>query len=294
MPDHPLAEVFGFPPDNLSAKAERFRTKRLCPFHNKVPSCTKDKALNPLGVCSVHAGDSVAITCPVRFRQDWIMVEHAASFFFPPESTWTSLQEIRLNDAQGVSAGNIDFVLVSYDTKGQVLDFGSLEIQAVYISGNVRRPFEHYMGDRSNRKDMTWTKTNVRPDYLSSSRKRLVPQMIYKGNILKAWGKKQAVALHKVFYETLPDLPVVPAEKADLAWLVYDLSLDTAANEYNLVHHETVYTQYKPALDEIVTPAPGRVADFIDLLQERLDETVENSNPPDAPTLADLMKDQNQ
>jgi len=43
----------------------------------------------------------------------------------------------------GRSAGNIDVVLVSYDNDGKVLDFGALEIQAVYISGNVRDPFEY-------------------------------------------------------------------------------------------------------------------------------------------------------
>ncbi len=45
---HPLAEVFGFPPAANGASAVRHRTKRLCPFNNKVPNCTKDKAQDPL------------------------------------------------------------------------------------------------------------------------------------------------------------------------------------------------------------------------------------------------------
>ena len=44
MPKHPLAEVFGFPIDNLSPEAERYRKLKLCPYNNKVPSRTKDKA----------------------------------------------------------------------------------------------------------------------------------------------------------------------------------------------------------------------------------------------------------
>ena len=48
------------------------------------------------------------------------------------------MTEVRLNDANGKSAGNIDVVPVSYDNDGKVLDFGALEVQAVYISGNVR------------------------------------------------------------------------------------------------------------------------------------------------------------
>ena len=90
MPQHPLAEVFGFPPDNFSPEAERHRKNRLCPFFNKVANCTKDKANDPLGVCSVYEGDSMAITCPIRFRQGWLIADDAAAFFFPTGLKWTS------------------------------------------------------------------------------------------------------------------------------------------------------------------------------------------------------------
>jgi len=67
MNTNPLAEVFGFPTDNFSNNAERYRKNRLCPFHNKVPSCTKNSATNPLGVCSIFYINSPVITCPIRF-----------------------------------------------------------------------------------------------------------------------------------------------------------------------------------------------------------------------------------
>jgi hypothetical protein len=108
---HPLAEVFGYPVDNFSVEADRHRTKKLCPFNNKVPNCTKDKANDPLGTCCISAGDVLAITCPIRFRQDWIIADHSADFFFPKGAKWTSLTEVRLNDRNGKSAGNIDLVL---------------------------------------------------------------------------------------------------------------------------------------------------------------------------------------
>src|SRR5579859_7089837 len=141
---HPLAEVFGFPVNNFTKEANRHRDKTLCPFNNKVPNCTKDKANDPLGVCSIFEGDSIAITCPIRFRQNWIIADDAAEFFFPKKAKWTSLTEVRLKDKSDKSAGNIDLVLVSYDGRGKITDFGALEIQAVYISGNVRKPFEYY------------------------------------------------------------------------------------------------------------------------------------------------------
>ena len=174
MSKHPLAEVFGFPPDNNSPRAKRYREKRLCPYNNRVPNCTKDRANDPLGVCSIFEGDaSIAITCPIRFRQDWLVTEDAAHFFFPPQTNWTSLTEVRLNDKYGESAGNIDIVLVAYDDRGQIIDFGALEVQAVYISGNIRRPFEHYMQNPVQNYDIDWSRERnyPRPDYLSSSRK---------------------------------------------------------------------------------------------------------------------------
>lgn len=190
---HPLAEVFGFPTDSHTAAAVRNRTRRLCPFNNRVPSCTKDKAQDPLGVCSVVCGEEIAITCPVRFRQDWLIADHAADFFFPSGTKWTSLTEVRLKDAEGGSAGNIDVVLCAYNEHGRVFDFGALEVQAVYISGNVRNPFEHYMEAPEQRASMDWTAqpNYPRPDFLSSSRKRLAPQLLFKGGILHAWKKKE-------------------------------------------------------------------------------------------------------
>ena len=291
MPKHPLAEVFGFPVDNLLPEAERYRKNKLCPFNNKVPSCTKDKAENPLGVCSVYEASRVVITCPVRFRQDWLIAEDAAAFFFSPETSWTSLTEVRINDKYGRSAGNIDVVLVAYDNSGRILDFGSLEVQAVYISGNIRRAFEYYMENPENRIDMDWTKQRhyPQPDYLSSSRKRLAPQLIYKGGILHAWRKKQVVAVDNNFFNTLPLMNEVDPKIAEMAWLIYEMQHDSQQNRYKLVQTKTVYTMFTSALDKITRAEPGDVQDFVDQLQERLDDKLDNGTSPDAPTLFDAF-----
>ncbi|MEC4682060.1 MAG: NotI family restriction endonuclease [Nitrospirota bacterium] len=285
---NPLAEVFGFPINNIGLEANRSRDKKLCPYNNKVPNCTKDKATDPLGVCSIfEERDSPTIICPIRFRQDWIIAEDAANFLFPKKTAWTSLTEVRLKDGNGQAAGNIDVVLVSYDSSGKVLDFGSLEVQAVYISGNIRNPFNEYLKNQT--KYQGWEGKNYpRADYLSSSRKRLAPQMIYKGGIFKTWEKKQAVALHKTFYSTLPELPEVSEEEADIAWLLYDLVLDEKNNRFNLSRYKTIYTKFGSALQKITTTNAGQVDDFMRVLQEKLDEHFSNS-PPDAPTLQDML-----
>lgn len=288
--DQPLAEVFGFPITNSTKEARRFRRNKLCPFNNRVPSCTKDKAKNPLGVCSIFSEGRPVITCPVRFRDRWIIVEQAGEFFFKEGTAWTSIAEVRLTDKKGKSAGNIDIVLVAYNQQGQIVDFGSLEIQAVYISGNIRAPFEYYMKNPGKMRNFNWRgKPNYpKPDYLSSSRKRLIPQVLYKGCILKAWRKKQAVALQKKFFETLPEMPRVKREEADIAWFLYDLRQDQSKSRYQLIDKEVIYTKFEPALRRIVNPEPGKMEDFLGILQQKLDEKLDG-NPPDAPTLSDTI-----
>lgn len=288
-PSHPLAEVFGFPINNEGKRASHFRKNRLCPFGNIVPNCTKDKVEAPLGVCSVLCGEgNKVITCPVRFREDWIIVENAAAFAFGNCKNWTSLSEIKLLDSEGQSAGNIDYVVVKYDKKTQrILDFASVEVQGVYISGNLRNSFEAYI--RNPRPNFVWNGKNFpHPDYLSSSRKRLIPQMLYKGGIFKAWGKKQCVVIQESFYKTLPALTEVPMEKADIAWFLYDLVFDKTDNQYHLTLVRTVYTEFSQALNQIITPKPGNIHNFVELLQEKL-ESKQSVSPEKPKTIMDIL-----
>lgn len=286
--NNPLAEVFGFPIINETTKARRYRDKKLCPFNNKVPNCTKDKANDPLGVCSVFHRNSPVITCPIRFREDWLIIDHAAKFAFDDKTKWTSLSEVKLLDKNGQSAGNIDFVLVAYNDKGQLTDFASLEVQGVYISGNLRNPFDSYTNKPTSKFNWPTGYNYPKPDYLSSSRKRLIPQMLYKGGIFQCWKKKQSVALQKSFFETLPNLPTVEPAKADIAWLLYDLVLEPSTRQYHLTLVGTVYTEFEPALLRVTTSEPGGISDFISILQSKLDERLEG-NAPEAPSLTDLI-----
>ena len=281
-PRQPLAEVFGHLTDDHSANGARYRSNRLCPFNNKVPNCTKDKAKNPLGVCSIFHDSVPVITCPIRFHEDWLITDDAASFFFKDTASWSSLTEVRLNDVHGKTAGNIDVVLVAYDREGKIYDFGALEVQAVYISGNIREPFEYYIKDSRAHAQMDWTSqpNYPRPDYLSSSRKRLAPQLLFKGGILHSWGKRIAVVLNKSFFQTLPKLKKVNKSEAQVAWLIYELELinSNGHERFTLKKVDQVYTEFEPALLSITTPVPGDVDDFIEMLQEKLDEQLET--PP--------------
>jgi hypothetical protein len=265
----PLGEVFGFPIDNNSERAVRYRENILCPYNNIVSNCTKNSIEFPLGVCSLNHKGKHVIICPIRFREDWTIISDAASFIFDNKSTWTHVGEVRLQDKHGKSAGNIDYVLVSYDNNGRVLDFGSLEVQSVYISGNLTGPFTAYL---ENPTDFSWTQAlkYPKPDYLSSSRKRLIPQ-ITKGSILKQWNKKQIVALQTSFYNTLPKLPEFDKSDSDFALFIYDLVPDIQSNHLTLKLQRIVYTKFVNALEQIAKFEAGSIQQFTDVLQRKLD-----------------------
>jgi hypothetical protein len=282
MPKNPLVEVFGYPVGNMSQEAINHREGRLCPYHNSSGlNCTKNSATDPLGVCTVVDGDNLAITCPVRLRQDMLIVADAAHFFFPAGTRYVALTEVRLNDKHRKSAGNIDIVIVALDEKNQISDFGALEVQAVYISGNVGKAFKEYMQNPAANHDMEWPSKNYpKPDYLSSSRKRLAPQLIYKGGILNGWGKKIAVAVHRTFFDQLPALPEVTSTEANLTWLIYDMKYDSTISRYKLERSEVKYTKFKDALDIITISEPGDINDFVKYLKDRISKGKIMGTPP--------------
>ena len=267
----PLGEIFGFPIENDSDRAMRYRANRLCPYNNIVSNCTKNSIEFPLGVCSLNHKGKQVIICPIRFREDWTIVSDAANFIFGDKSTWTHVGEVRLKDKHGKSAGNIDYVLVSYDDKGRVLDFGSLEVQAVYISGNLTGPFTAYLENQSL--EFSWGQAfkYPKPDYLSSSRKRLIPQIIAKGSILKQWNKKQVVALQTSFYDTLPALPEFDRTESDFAFFLYDLVPDEQTRVLSLKLKRVVYTKFANALEQIAKFEAGSITQFTEILQKKLD-----------------------
>lgn len=276
----PLAEVFGFPISNESDKAISYRSGRLCPFHNTSPNCTKNSVENPLGVCSMfHSDKEPVIICPVRFREDWLILNVAAEYFFPKDAKWTSLGEVRLDDAEGNSVGNVDYILVSYDNYGRIIDFASLEVQAVYISGNITGPFNSFTDDPSP--DFEWSRavTLPRPDYLSSSKKRLVPQLIAKGKIFNEWGKKQGVVLQNAFYKTLTSFPISKRDESDLAWFIYYLERNEQVDQFVLRHEQTVFSKYIDCMQALVDIKAGRMSDFQQILQDKLRKKLKQTKP---------------
>jgi hypothetical protein len=278
MGRQPLGEVFGTPIDAVDEQTLQIRSKKLCPFAGPGRRCNKDKAENPLGVCSVnHAGQAnPTITCPTRFLESGIVAKDAAEFFFGPNASWSFVPEVKLKDVNGKAAGNIDLVIYQKSKAGDIVDFGSVEIQAVYISGNVREPFDHFMKLPPGTDHFDWSNSPLypRPDFLSSSRKRLIPQLMYKGGILKSWGKKQAVVLDKAFLSSLPTLQTVRSSDADLVWLVYDLVRTESIGPYKLTLVEKIYTDFNTTMSSLSSTQAGTVESFVIDLHRKISQAV--------------------
>jgi len=280
--NNPLVEVFGYPTDDFSEEARRHRENELCPFNNKKSKCTKVNVNNPLGACDVHKNGKPIITCPTRFTEDWLIAKHSAQFFFDPGDSYRILQEVQLRDKDNNVAGNIDFVLAKTDGAGNIINFGGIEVQAVYTSGGgMRDAFEHYMVDPAGRVDFDWRSYSNRypkPDW-RSSHKRLFQQFLFKGAIFRDWGKKQAVPIQSDFYDSLPDFTEVPEDEADMVWLIYDLERQNSESQWSLYLDDKVYTDFNQTVDEVeYIESGGAESDFMGALERKLDRE------PDSPS----------
>ena len=79
----------------------------------------------------------------------------------------------------------------------------------------------------------------------------------------------------------------VEPQEAELAWLIYDLTHDETRNIYQLQRGQIVYTQFESAMLKLTTAEAGPVEHFVEHLQSKLDEKLDN-NPPDVPALNDI------
>lgn len=281
MPRQPLCEVFGFPIANFSSEAARHRQGKLCPYHNIVPRCTKASVEDPLGVCSIYSQNAPIIICPVRFRQeiahdgqpDESIYTLAKEFLLPAATSWDYVTEATLQDGDGKSIGDIDVVLVEYNQDHKVTDFGVLEIQSVYISGNVRRSFVDYQTALAQGKPFSWAGPHYpRPDWLSSI-KRLVRQLTVKGFIFNAWKKRMAVVCQRQFFDQIGFLdnpPIIPQDEADLAWFLYDLIPDPQTGLFKLQLEKTIYMTFRFAMDRLSSLKVGDISQFTAVLDRKL------------------------
>lgn len=214
-----------------------------CPFKPGLPQCSKAG-----GVCSIQLYDEgtnhrigaslgmPVITCPSRFDQDYILVRWLAEIvgFSPEEARIAREIPFMQSVATEKPAGKIDLVVAK--TEGDRLDWYGLEIQAVYFSGpGMSSQFEILAGDEDA--DPPYPDHNRRPDWRSSSAKRLMPQLQVKVPTVRRWNSKIAVAVDKPFFESIGGPSANPTQDindGDIIWLVPELSWDVNERQFRL------------------------------------------------------------
>lgn len=186
-----------------------------CPFRSSLKPCTKKG-----GVCSFRAGDGpVVILCPQRFDQNNILPLWLAKIAgFQSIYIAREVSFMRSTDTER-EAGRIDLV-VSQDNAASRW-FG-LEVQAVYFSGRGMTSDFQAMLTHDNLEPPPPTAIR-RPDWRSSSAKRLMPQLQVKAPTLMRWGTKLAVAVDRPFFNSIGGPSPAPSQDlndGDIVWLV--------------------------------------------------------------------------
>lgn len=200
-----------------------------CPFQIGNPPCSKKH-----GVCSIvqytrgqtgrigrKAGEPV-IVCPNRFDQGRLLVHWLAEIvgFTLDEAMVAREVPFLRSTATGKPAGKIDLV-VAQETNNK-LEWYGLEIQAVYFSGpGMAEELEAIMQDTND--TPPFPAKIRRPDWRSSSAKRLMPQLETKVPTLRRWGSKVAVAVDQPFFESIGGKSEQYSQTltdGDIIWLV--------------------------------------------------------------------------
>lgn len=195
-----------------------------CPFRGG--TCTKAG-----GVCSMrpYAADGIhidkpvgapVIMCPYRFEQDGMLTRWLAEIVgFDPLKAKLAREVPFMVGATGRPAGKVDLVIAA---EHHELRWYGLEIQAVYFSGRGMESEFELMSYTAGPLPPFPSETR-RPDWRSSSAKRLAPQLQIKVPTMRRWGSKLAVAVDRPFFDAVggpSDHPSQDLDAGDVIWLV--------------------------------------------------------------------------
>ena len=246
-----IAEWYGRPFPGLSPGERRRLAKTAlqeerevppCPFQEGYPPCRKQG-----GVCSLQRyqkdedgqlgspeGEPV-IVCPNRFEEERLLVNWLAEIVgFAPEETMLA-RETPFMRGTGTDrpAGKIDLVVAK--ASDNALAWYGLEIQAVYFSGKgMQSEFAILANDEHPKPP--FPNAVRRPDWRSSSAKRLMPQLQIKVPTLRRWGSRIAVAVDQPFFESIGSASSSPnhdLNDGDVIWLIAQLTRN-AEGHYQL------------------------------------------------------------
>jgi hypothetical protein len=213
------AEVFGFPVQNKSAKAEAVRQRHHCPFVNE--PCNKQSRLisYPMGVCSAHVNGHAVAICPRRFLEGQTVFRDIALDYFGSTNDLLLFSEVRL---KGI--GSLDYVLVRHKPmSSEIDDFVVIEFQTDQTTGTGK--LVQALEDFMNGEDVTATHYPFGMNTYDTLKRSYI-QMLNKGVAMEHWSQR----IYWVFQEYVFDNLVQryqPAFSSDSSetnvFAIYDL-----------------------------------------------------------------------
>jgi len=247
-----------------------------CPFRRRgsySPLCNKRG-----GVCSVrlyrcqedgsalpHERKLVTL-CPQRFWEgDLVFKQISGSILNCPKPIM--VKEVGfLKGENAAEVGRIDSVLVVPNSFP--LHWCSVEIQAVYFSGQkMGLEFEMLSNSRDNK--IPFPSAIRRPDFRSSGPKRLMPQLQIKVPTLRRWGKKMAVVVDDVFFNSMGKMEATSdLSNADIAWFIVDYKINRSRSE--LFVAGTRYTTLELAINGLTAGLPVTLSEFEEEILRRI------------------------
>lgn len=287
MPRYGIAEWFGKPLTALSAQERMAMAASAsgkerplpCPFKQGQPTCSK-----PGGVCSIQlydegengrvssALDSPVITCPSRFEQNTLPVRWLSEVvgFSPGQAMVAREIPFMQSATTDKPAGKIDLVVAR--TENQRLEWYGLEIQAVYFSGpGMSSQFDVLAND--NDPIPPYPDRTRRPDWRSSSAKRLMPQLQVKVPTVRRWNSKMAVVVDKPFFDSIGGPSASPTRDindGDIIWLVPELSWNAEEGTFGLSRGHWEVLTLETSSDKLLAARTISRDSFETALQDKL------------------------
>lgn len=281
-----IAELFGYPPDSPASAAIVARREYYCPFLRD--TCTKllsesagagPRRSFPSGVCTITCGGRDVICCPNRlYAGDYAVLSDVAVRAFGEGvrlvhpscldgaahdgrdvvvfgKRWG--KELRLPRRSGSGSYAVDWVLVLLDESLALREFVAVEVQSIDTTGNYRQERAAYMAGAgfagSSTVGLNWENVS----------KRILPQLIYKGNVLQQESQCNkglfficpAAVLQRVVDRLGGPLPPYPPQLGSLTFLAYDLAREVSpALPRSLTLHATCETLVHQVAQRFVLP----------------------------------------
>jgi hypothetical protein len=227
-------EVFGCPYTGQDKKLKSALQQQYCKYIKG--TCIKPRKSEPhikVGICSLgYKGGFVdkhipVIVCPQRFKEDFMFETIREKYL----SHWNNIEWIsEVNLGVG---GSVDYVAITKNRKGEIIDFLCVEIQA---GGTTGSPYPAII-DLKNKGKFQKKSYNYGINWANEFSKTMMQQAYKKGKIINHWKRKIVFVVQNVaidYIKTSADTSRLYASKPSLPIDFCTFALKWNKNQWNL------------------------------------------------------------